>query len=38
MTHNSSKANEPSKAAQAIVPDAWGRGSDRKTTGLLLSP
>ena len=38
MTNNSNKANEPSKAAQIIDLDAWGRGSDRKTTGRLLSP
>ena len=38
MTNNSNKANEPSKAAQTIAPDAWGRGSDRRTTGRLLSP
>ena len=38
MKHNSGKTNEPSKAAQAIVPDAWGRESDRKATGRLLSP
>ena len=38
MTNNSNKANEPSKAAQAIALDAWGRGSDRKITGRLLSP
>ena len=37
MTNNSNKANEPSKAAQIIALDAWGRGSDRKTTGRLLS-
>ena len=37
MTHNSSKANEPRKAAQTIALDAWGRGSDRKATGRLLS-
>ena len=38
MTNNSNKANEPSKAAQIIALDAWGRGSDRRTTGWLLSP
>ena len=38
MEHNSIKANEPSKAAQIIALDAWGRGSDRRTTGRLLSP
>ena len=38
MTNNSNKANEPSKAAQTIAMDAWGRGSDRKATGRLLSP
>ena len=38
MTNNSNKANEPRKAAQAIALDVWGRGSDRKTTGRLLSP
>ena len=38
MTNNSNKANEPSKAAQTIALDAWGRGSDRRTTGRLLSP
>ena len=38
MEHNSIKANEPSKAAQTIALDAWGRGSDRETTGRLLSP
>ena len=38
MINNSNKANEPSKAAQTIDMDAWGRGSDRKTTGRLLSP
>ena len=37
MINNSNKANEPSKAAQTIALDAWGRGSDRKTTGRLLS-
>ena len=37
MTNNSNKANEPSKAAQTIALDAWGRGSDRKATGRLLS-
>ena len=38
MINNSNKANESRKAAQAIALDAWGRGSDRKTTGRLLSP
>ena len=38
MTNNSNKANEPSKAAQTIALDVWGRGSDRKTNGRLLSP
>ena len=38
MTNNSNKANEPSKAAQTMVLDAWGRGSGRKATGRLLSP
>ena len=38
MINNSNKANEPSKAAQIIALDAWGRGSDRKTTWRLLSP
>ena len=38
MINNSNKANEPSKAAQTITMDAWGRGSDRKATGRLLSP
>ena len=38
MTNNSNKANESSKAAQTIALDAWGRGSDRRTTGRLLSP
>ena len=38
MTNNSNKANEPRKAAKIIALDAWGRGSDRKTTGRLLSP
>ena len=38
MANNSNKANESSKAAQTIALDAWGRGSDRKTTGRLLSP
>ena len=37
MANNSNKANEPSKAAQIIDLDAWGRGSDRKTTGRPLS-
>ena len=38
MANNSNKANEPRKAAQTIALDAWGRGSDRETTGRLLSP
>ena len=38
MANNSSKENEQSKAAQTIALDAWGRGSDRRTTGRLLSP
>ena len=38
MANNSNKENEPSKAAQTIALDAWGRGSDRRTTGRLLSP
>ena len=38
MTNNSNKANEPRKAAQIIALDAWWRGSDRRTTGRLLSP
>ena len=38
MTNNSNKANESRKAAQIIALDAWGRGSDRRTTGRLLSP
>ena len=38
MANNSNKANESSKAAQTIALDAWGRGSDRRTTGRLLSP
>ena len=38
MANNSNKANEPSKAAQTITLYAWGRGSDRKATGRLLSP
>ena len=38
MINNSNKANEPSKAAQIIALDVWGRGSDRRTTGRLLSP
>ena len=38
MENNSNKANEPRKAAQTIALDAWGRGSDRKATGRLLSP
>ena len=38
MGNNSNKANELSKAAQTIALDEWGRGSDRKTTGRLLSP
>ena len=37
MANNSNKANEPRKVAQAIALDAWGRGSDRKITGRLLS-
>ena len=37
MANNSNKANESSKEAQTIAMDAWGRGSDRKTTGRLLS-
>ena len=37
MANNSNKANEPRKAAQTIALDAWGRGSDRKTAGRLLS-
>ena len=37
MTNNSNKANGSSKAAQTMVLDAWGRGSDRKATGRLLS-
>ena len=37
MTNNSNKANEPRKAAQIIALDAWGRGSDRRSTGRLLS-
>ena len=37
MINNSNKANEPRKAAQTIDIDAWGRGSDRKATGRLLS-
>ena len=37
MINNSNKANEPRKAAQIIALDAWGRGSDRRTTGRLLS-
>ena len=37
MANNSNKANEPSKVAQTIDLDAWGRGSDRRTTGRLLS-
>ena len=37
MTNNSNKANEPSKAAQTMVLNAWGRGSGRKATGRLLS-
>ena len=38
MANNSNKANEPSKAAQTIDMDAWGRGSYRRITGRLLSP
>ena len=38
MINNSNKENESRKAAQAITMDAWGRGSDRMTTGRLLSP
>ena len=38
MANNSNKANEQNKAAQTITLDAWGRGSDRETTGRLLSP
>ena len=38
MTNNSSKVNEPSKAAQTMVLNTWGRGSGRKATGRLLSP
>ena len=38
MINNSNKVNEPRKAAQTIDLDAWGRGSDRKITGRLLSP
>ena len=38
MANNSSKVNEPSKAAQTMVLNTWGRGSDRKATGRLLSP
>ena len=38
MANNSNKANESRKAAQTIALDAWGRGSDRKTTWRLLSP
>ena len=37
MTNNSNKANEPSKAAQTMVLNTWGRGSDRRTAGRLLS-
>ena len=37
MANNSNKANEPSKAAQTIALDVWGRGSDRRITGRLLS-
>ena len=37
MANNSSKANEPSKAAQTIALDAMGRGSGRKATDRLLS-
>ena len=38
MTNNSNKANEPSKAAQTMVLNVWGRGSDGRATGRLLSP
>ena len=38
MINNSNKANEQSKVEQTIDMDAWGRGSDRRTTGRLLSP
>lgn len=38
MANNSNKANEQNKAAQTIALDAWERGSDRRTTGRLLSP
>ena len=37
MTNNSNKANESRKAAQTIALDAWGMGSNRKTTWRLLS-
>ena len=37
MINNSDKENEPSKAEQTIALDAWGRGSDRRTAGRLLS-
>ena len=37
MTNNSNKANEPRKAAQTMVLNTCGRGSDRKTTWRLLS-
>ena len=37
MANNSNNANEPSKEAQTIALDAWGRGSDREATGRLLS-
>ena len=38
MANNSNKANKPSKAAQTMVLNTWGRGSGRKATGRLLSP
>ena len=38
MANNSNKVNEPSKAAQTIALDVWGRGSGRKTAWRLLSP
>lgn len=38
MINNSNKANEQSKVEQTIAMDEWGRGSDRETTGRLLSP
>ena len=38
MANNSNKSNEPSKAAQTMVLNTWGRGSDRRTTGRLLRP